>query len=287
MKVLVTGARGFIGSRLMHGLEREGHGPVGLGRGAGQKDLPWVRHVLGTGDRPILPRGTDTVVHLAFAHPSLGADESNLHRVNVEGTREMVEAAVAAGTQRFVLASTGGVYGYRDRPSIETDRPAPADIYSRTKEQAEAVALRHRHDLQVVILRLFFPYGRGQTGRLVPGLVDRVLEGRPIPVHPEGRPRVNPVHVDDLVAVILRCLTLDDHQILNVAGPEVTDIPGLATWIARLSGRDVSFEETLPPVADLLGDTDRLEHVLGMRPRRALREGLRGIVEDRLAAEAA
>lgn len=289
MTTFITGARGFIGGRLLRRLQDQGQPVIGSGRGPGptDDDHVWIPHHLGSGEPLELPDSIESVVHSAFVHPSMGVDDETVRRVNVEGTREVLDAAIAAGARRFVFVSSGAVYGHQDRPAVETDPLRPADLYGRSKAHAEAESLRARDQIDVTILRLFFPYGPGQTGRLVPGLVARVLSGEPVAVHPEGRPRINPIHIDDVALAMERVLDLDGHHVLNVAGPQTTDISSLVQQIAVFAGRDVTLEERLPPVGDLLGDTVRLEETLGMRPNIGLAEGLRAVVAEQLPGEVA
>lgn len=157
--VLVTGAHGFIGGRVVKRLADRGYRVRGLVRREG--DLPKVETVRGdVTDRGAMQRvveGVDAVVHCAA---EFGSDFEQAKRVNVEGTRHLAEAALSQGCERFVHLSTCGVYDLVGREVVEEATPTwawdPAThlVYGVTKAQAER-ELREvaRDGLDVVILR--------------------------------------------------------------------------------------------------------------------------------------
>lgn len=159
--VLLTGSSGHLGSAIAERLIGHGH-VLGLDRRPG----PHTTQVGDITDRALVKasmRGVDAVVHTAALHvPDLGgASPEDFHRVNVEATRGLLEAALAAGVTRFVLASTTSVYGCssRDGPPAtwvnEDLAPRPEDAYDRTKLEAEALCRDAAGPrMSVVILRL-------------------------------------------------------------------------------------------------------------------------------------
>src|SRR6187200_473718 len=161
MNILITGSSGHIGSAVAARLA-QGARIVGLDRRPG----PFTTRVGEIEDDELvrlLIRGTDVVVHTAALHvPDLGrATAQQFRRVNVEATRGLIEAALAAGVARFVLLSTTSVYGCGSRPGPpatwvdESLPPKPEDEYDRTKLDAETLC-RDVADacLTTVILRL-------------------------------------------------------------------------------------------------------------------------------------
>lgn len=262
MKVVLTGGTGFIGSRVRPLLAAHGHEVSAVARTREQSPelhVGWVTCDLADpGFVASLPETTDAVVHLAQAGGS-PPDVSLLNAVNVEGTRLLLEYARRAGAARFVLASSGSVYGGASS-TLREDRPRrPQDDYARSKSEAEALLQHASDDVRVCALRLFAPYGPGQDGRLIAGLVERVAAGRPVTLRGEGHPRMNPIYVDDVAAIVVRALEIDVPPILNVAGDEVLSIREMANTIGEALGIPPVFEEAPgEPPPDFVADTTLL-----------------------------
>lgn len=238
MTVLVTGATGFIGRRLVTALADAGHRVVAASRagtpvaGAAAVPLDLADPATFTG----LPSAVETVVHLA-ALIDVRADNLDTARaINVAGTGRLVDYAAAAGARRFVHGSTGGVYGSGPVPFGEATPPRPVDRYGMTKAQAELeVSARAEPEVRV-LLRYAFPYALG-TPNPIDGIARSVANGRPIRVRADGGPRFNPIHVDDAVRMTVAACALDESATLNVAGREPTSFTEVATLLGDALGR--------------------------------------------------
>jgi UDP-glucose 4-epimerase len=161
VSVLVTGSSGLIGSAVVERLSRDG-AVAGLDLRPG----PTTTVIGDFADRVLARRavlGVSAVVHTAALHvPHLAtAGEDEFQRVNVEGTRTLLEAAAEAGVCRFVLTSTTSVYGCSTRPgppatwADESLPPKPTDVYDHTKLQAETLCREHAvGGMSCVILRV-------------------------------------------------------------------------------------------------------------------------------------
>lgn len=257
MKVVVTGATGFVGSRVLPLLAARGHDVVATTRadvGPAAPDVIWVTcDVADPGFVDLLPDAADAVVHLAQGGgPALEA-------VNVESTRQLLDYARRAGVSRFVLASSGSVYGGSSSPLAEDSPLRPPDAYARSKAEAEALLRQAPAGVAVCALRLFAPYGPGQSGRLVSDLVERVSSGRAVTLRGEGHPRLNPIYVEDVAALVVRSLESEPPPVLNVAGEEVLSIRDMAEAIGRALDIAPVFERAEgDPPPDLVADTTLL-----------------------------
>jgi nucleoside-diphosphate-sugar epimerase len=135
------------------------------------------------------------------------------------------------------------------------------------------------------VLRLVAPYGPGQNGRLLPALVGRVRDGRPVTLNEGGRPRMNPIYVDDVVSVIVRALESDDHLLLNVAGDGAWSIGDLAELIGEAVGVPPVFEEGEGGAAgDLVAVNDRMKRELELDYLVPLGEGIQRTVDAEVRA---
>lgn len=283
MRVLVTGAGGFVGGHLVAALVEEGREVVASAQSldrlpTGDGITPLELDLRGPVDVDV--PALDAVVHLAQANVPFPDDARGLLAVNAVATHELLELARRTGATRFVYASSGSVY----KPSAERlDESAPLrtdDFYSVTKQAGELLLASYaRYLASAVALRLFTPYGPRQANRLVPALVQRVRSGEPITLNDGGRPRLTPVFVGDVVRSVSAALRVDGHHVVNVAGDEAVGIRELAEAIGAAVGRDPVFEQgTQPVVGDLLGSNERMKSVLGVEASVSLDAGLRATV---------
>lgn len=244
MRLLVTGASGFIGRRLLPRLRADGHAPVALLMP--EEAVP--AHLAG-GDVPIV-RGDITdatslagvakdcegVVHLAAA---VGYSQRMDHclRVNRDGTANVVREAARAEARRFVQLSSVAVYGRA--PGVRLDESAPlrkmGDPYGDTKIDAERllVASAERDEIDLTMLRPVVIHGPGDR-LFLPRLIENVRSGRARLIG-RGRNTVDAVHVDDVVEVIARVLgdRRSIGRIYNVNHPSNPTWRELVTEVAR------------------------------------------------------
>lgn len=173
MRVLVTGADGFVGTAVCRALAEADHRVVAATRkGIGAPGVDEARRLADLADLRDpdgLVRGVDAIVHLAARVHMMDncANEplAEYRRVNVEGTRRLAEAAARAGVKRLVFLSSIKVNGERTtgRPFTEDDAPDPRDPYGQAKWEAEQqlAGIADRAGLEVVILRAPLVYGPG------------------------------------------------------------------------------------------------------------------------------
>jgi nucleoside-diphosphate-sugar epimerase len=203
----------------------------------------------------VLPSRVDSVVHLAQSSlfrdwPEVDATQ-NIFGVNVLATQALLEYAQQAGATQFLQASTGSVYSPSSQPQSEQAPLAPSGYYAATKLAAEALARPYDALFATCALRLFFPYGPGQTGRLMNDLIGRVKSGRAISLRGDADGfRFNPTYVDDVVAVIVHAIEAQWRGIVNVASPETISLREAGHLIGLAMGRDAVFEflDGAPPL---------------------------------------
>ncbi len=214
MRILVTGGTGFTGTALVKRLREAGHNVVALDYKEGlQCDAlraMGAEVVIGSvTDREVVGRsmrGVEFVFHLAAAFRELNVPNSFYDQVNVEGTRNVVEAALAAGAWKFVYCSTCGVHGNVDHPPAGEDAPIqPADYYQRTKYEAEPLVKRLAGGkMETVVLRPAAIYGPGDPERFYM-IFKRVAKGH-FPMFGSGRTLYHPLYVENLVDAFMLCL---------------------------------------------------------------------------------
>lgn len=274
MRIFVTGVSGFIGRHFAEHAARAGHEIVGLLRApADDATGPLIEarygDILDPASLETALAGADCVCHFAAAFKEGHADEAFFHRVNVEGSLNLLAAAAKAGVKRFVLCSTAGIYGRCvDGVIDETRPPHPWNAYERSKLAAEQQVRRSaaEHGIEYVILRPSVVYGPGD--RRLAKLFRNAARGR-FPLFGPGRGRRHMVYVADLADAFLRACTRHDaaSREMIVAGPEAVPLREILQTLADLSNRS-SHGPRLPlrPMLLLAGITEDVCRLINVNP---------------------
>lgn len=310
MRILLTGAAGFIGSHLSDRLLAEGHDVIGmdnfvtgsrvnLSHLAGNPRFQLVEHDVST--RIEVAGKIDAVMHFAspaspnpdspYGYPQLPIQTLKAGGL---GTHNALGVAKANGA-RFLLASTSEIYGDPlEHPQKESywghvDPIGPRSVYDEAKRYAEAMTMAyHRfHSLDTKIIRIFNTYGprmRLDDGRVVPNFMCQALRGESLTIYGDGLQTRSFCYVDDLVEGIYRLLLSKENDPVNIGNPVEINILEFAQRIAKLvnpPGR-ITFEEGRRGSGDpqrRQPDITRAKAVLGWAPKVALDEGLRRTFE--------
>jgi nucleoside-diphosphate-sugar epimerase len=246
VKVLVTGATGFTGGHLAQYLAGRGDEVRALVRPRSRarfdrSPLPAKGVIAADGDlldAPAVGRavaGVEVVYHIAATYREAGQPDSAYRAINVEGTRNILEAAKAAGVGRVVHCSTGGVHGHIDKPPANEDAPFnPGDVYQETKLAAERLAREYGSStgLDVVVARPIGIYGPGDTRflRMFRGLA----RGR-FPMIGSGQAFYHLTYIDDLIEGFRLCGTVPagKGRTYILAGPRYTTLEQLVHLVAK------------------------------------------------------
>jgi dTDP-glucose 4,6-dehydratase len=299
MRLLVTGAAGFLGSHLCERLLADGHRVIGMdnlitGNPANLAHLqhhPDFQFVLHDVTNFIEVQGPlDGVLH--FASPASPADylEYPIQTLKVGslGTHKALGLAKAKGA-RFLLASTSEVYGdplVHPQPESywgNVNPVGPRGVYDEAKRFAEAMTMAyHRyHGLDTRIARIFNTYGprmRPNDGRVVSNFIVQALAGEPLTVYGDGSQTRSFCFVDDLIEGIVRLFARGGPDPVNVGNPTEYTVRELAELVLRLTGSASPIVERPLPVDDpkvRQPDITRARTLLGWEPRVSLEEGLR------------
>jgi UDP-glucuronate 4-epimerase len=303
-RILVTGAAGFIGSTLVDRLLAEGREVVGLDSFdpfypealkrenlAGALASPRFRLVAGDVRDATAVAGAisggrcDAVVHLAAlagVRPSLERPAAYAD-VNVHGTAVVAEAAVEAGVERLVFASSSSVYGEREGGPFSESDPVerPISPYAATKRAGELLlhTFHHAHGLGVVCARIFTAYGpRQRPDLLIRKFAERMLRGEEVPVFGDGKSVRDFTYVDDLVDGLVRALDTElGFRILNLGAGRTVTVLEVIEQIEQALGLEARIAWRPPQTGDVSrtwADVSAARSALGWSPSVALEEGI-------------
>lgn len=260
MKILVTGGTGFTGKALVRRLLDHGHEVIALDykEGLRTEELRnWgASVVLGSvTDKDLVNRctkGVDIVHHLAAAFREMNVPQSYYWDVNVQGTRNVLEAALTHGVRKVIYCSTCGVHGNIDHPPGGEEAPIqPADYYQRTKYEAEPVVQEFfDRGLKTVILRPAAIYGPGDPERFFI-IFKRVARGT-FPMFGNGKTYYHPLYIDNLVDALLLAMEpgKGEGQAYLIADEEYVEIEELVKRVG--TALDVELKIRHYPVTPLV-----------------------------------
>jgi nucleoside-diphosphate-sugar epimerase len=212
--LLVTGATGFIGSRLALHLHRAGADVIAAGRVESDVEAQRAEELRHAGVRIVngtlqdcehlraVMAGRRCVIHLAAAQHESHMSDDYFRQINVEGTRSLLQAASEAGVQRFVYGSSIGVYGSSIDGEVldEQSAPRPENIYTQTKLEAEAVIAQFADQLETCVIRISETYGPSDLRLLK---LFRAIDRNQFLMLGAGTNRRQCMHVNDLIRVLL------------------------------------------------------------------------------------
>lgn len=306
MRILITGAAGFLGSHLCDRLLSEGHEVIGMDNFitgspdniahlAGHPGFSFIRHDVS--NFIFVPKKVDAVMH--FASPASPNVLSPLGYFNLPiqtmkagamGTHNSLGVA-RSNNARFLLASTSEIYGDPlEHPQKETyfgnvDSVGPRAVYDEAKRFAESLTMAyHRfHGIDTRIVRIFNTYGPRMSlddGRALPNFLKQALLREPLTVYGDGAQTRSFCYVDDLVDGIVRLLYSDEHLPVNIGNPREMSILEFAQIINEITGNKsgITFKPDMRSDRDpqrRQPDTTRAYSILGWEPNVSPEDGIK------------
>ncbi len=289
MKILITGASGFVGRHVARHLIEEGHEVTGydLVEATGAEFPTITGDLRDAGAVQAAVAGMDVVCHIgAIGDVYLAAEQPSLAaEVNVSGTSHIADAAVEAGA-RVVYASTWEVYGEVEYEPMDEVHPRnPDHPYNITKLAGEQMLLAaaNLRGLSAIALRLGTAYGPGLRPNSVFRIfIDRARRGDTITIMGDGSQSRQFVHVNDLARAFSLACTSDVSGIaLNTVAQEPITIKQLAeTVVQRFPTEIVYAPARAGDVPPALVSSSKISEVLGWEPQVSFSEGLNDLMES-------
>ncbi|MCL4528274.1 MAG: SDR family oxidoreductase [Chloroflexi bacterium] len=306
MRILITGAAGFLGSHLTDRLLADGHEVIGLDNFiTGSRDN--IAHLMGNekftfykhdvSNYIFVQKKVDAVLHLAS--PASPNPKSPLAYFNLPiqtmkagalGTHNSLGVA-KAHKARFLLASTSEIYGDPLVHPQAENYPGNVDpvgtraVYDEAKRFAESLTMAYhrQHGVDTRIVRIFNTYGPRmdlEDGRALPNLLKQALLGQALTVYGDGQQTRSFCYVDDLVDGIIRLLMSNEHLPVNIGNPIEMSLFQFAQTINKIVGNKagITFIPNARSERDpqrRQPDITRAQTILGWEPKVSLEEGLR------------
>jgi len=305
MRILITGAAGFLGSHLCDRLLADGHeiigmdnfitgSPANIAHLAGVERFSFYKHDVS--NYIFMPGKVDAVLH--FASPASPNPKSPLGYFNLPiqtmkagalGTHHTLGIA-KANKARYLLASTSEIYGdplvhpQKEDYAGNVDPVGERAVYDEAKRFAEALTMAyHRtHGVDTRIARIFNTYGPRmdlEDGRALPNFIKQSLLGQPLTIYGDGSQTRSFCYVDDLVEGLVSLLYADEHLPINIGNPYEMSILEFAEAINRITGNPASVtymptERSTRDPQRRQPDITRARQILGWEPKHTLDMGI-------------
>lgn len=297
-KVLVTGAGGFIGTKVVQELwDRDCdvyYFDVIEPKIKGIKRLN-LGTILDQYDLALAVKGCDYAIHLAALLGVYKTDNSRLEtlHVNIQGTLNFIEACVKEGVKKIVFSSSSEVYGEQEKLPITEESPLnPKSVYAVSKIAGEEYlkAYAGMYPFQYNIVRLFNVYGEYQREEFVlPRFVQRVVHNEPPVIYGDGEQSRSFCYVTDAARGIVDALLSETQgEVFNIGNDrEPISMKDLAHKLIQLAGKSLQPEfidyeesdrESSREIGKRIPSIEKARQVLGYEPRYSLEYGLKQMI---------
>lgn len=301
MRILITGSSGYLGKRLVERTLEAGHEVVGFDVKSSGREREGYREIAGdvtdAESVSVAVRDCQAVFHLAAALAQFERDEKLMHRINVDGTANVLAAALGQGVEKLVFISSVEVYGVEVPVPCPEDAPLnPVCQYGRDKVEGERLCREYlAQGMDITVFRPPTINGPGQNEPFLTDQVKAISRGKATLLPGGGRTRLQMVHVDDVASAVLLALEKKEARgaVMNLGSDDVPTLRELASALYRHAGkreRFISINATLARAAvrllsrlgisplepqhleialrDYVFDNTRAKDILGWRPTR-------------------
>lgn len=288
MRVLVTGATGFIGSHVCKALLAENHEVFALSHSPGNDRIASLLNhgsfhllngdirSLATMQNTMEANKVDAVIHLAAckAYPPTLDIYPEYVETNAKGTLNVLHSSLLAKVPRVIYSSSKDVYGVPRYLPVDEDHPTkPLDFYTLTKLHGEQCCeyYAQNYDISVIIFRCAGIYGIGRKRGAAYNFTQAALKGQPFQISSDGNQTRDFVYVGDVVSATVKALDISGEtrfDVFNIGTGRETSVNELASKINDITGANINFRY-VPKDSDerFVFDIGKAQRVLGYQPR--------------------
>lgn len=283
MKILITGASGFIGSNLVRSLA-EKHTVYAVVRKkkkfVGNPQVNFIEVDLSRKDFvEELPSGINTVLHLAQSsrYRDFPDGVEDMISININSTGLLLDWARRSEVKHFVFSSTANVYSQTGEKFTEKSATTPNSYYGASKLAAEQLVTQYAQYFAVDILRLFTVYGSGQRGMLIPQIIQKIQSREDIYLASKAGIYLTPIYIDDLLNIFSKIIEIKDDlklRIMNVCGNESVSLGQIVSNIDEILNIATPIQVTQDTPLNFSGSNDFLFEKIDSLDFTSIAEGL-------------
>jgi nucleoside-diphosphate-sugar epimerase len=296
-RILITGAGGFVGAAIAKAAVAAGNEVVAVIRNSAARLAPIASSIsieridLADAQKVAKLIGSvkpDIVVHSAWEGVGGPLRSDDIQFENIRTTVALADAAIAAGTRKFVGIGSQAEYGRYDRRITESDLPQPTMLYGAAKLAANHLVAQRCSEAGIAFawLRLFSVYGPGDNPNwLIPSSAASLVRGKR-PKCTKGTQKWDYLHIDDVASGVIAAASNDQaNGVFNLSSGDAVSVRTIIEMIRDIAapGLDLTFGE-IPfgpdQIMHLEGDNSRLRDATGWSPRVPLGEGLQQVVDE-------
>lgn len=286
--ILITGATGMIGhvllDKLIHNINYNcwimTRRPVII------KNVNTIVHDLREPfDKQKLPEKMDYIIHLAQSnnYKDFMKDRKAIFEINVAGMINLLNYAMDAGAEKFIFASSGGIYESSSE-ILSEELPIYCrnnlDFYLNSKLSTEALAQCYEKYFDIITLRIFFAYGPGQNSNmLIPRLIKNIKNKNEVILNSDQGIKINPIYVSDVADAIESTLHIQGSRIYNIAGTQKLSMKKLAETIGAELNINPNFRIIENENKNYIADIGKMLKDLTV-PKKNIQEGIRLVIND-------
>jgi len=302
MEILVTGGAGFIGKYLVRSLLEKGH-IVTIFDNFSNSTKDSISTLIDNGAKIIegditklseilnAVKDEEIVIHLASKISVLESikNPSETFRVNVEGTKNVLDACEKNHVKKLIVASSAAVYGegFFGVKLTESSDTNPISPYgeSKVRMEQEIRKFASKHNISCVILRFFNIYGIGQSNEyagVITKFMERIAQGKSLKIFGDGLQTRDFIVIDDVINSIHNAISYNKSGTYNIASGKVVTVKELAEQMILLSGKKLKIQHTDAQKGDIRNsqaNISRARKELCYLPKIDLREGIKGLLE--------
>ncbi|MEO6190980.1 MAG: NAD(P)-dependent oxidoreductase [Saprospiraceae bacterium] len=269
MKILLTGASGFLGSYVLNSLLSKGYPVVILTRNIIENTHPNLMQILvdlkNFSFVQSIPTDIEIVIHTAQSNEYASDIDSadDIFSINVSSTFQLINWSFLNKVKKFIFTSTGSVYESSPYKLRENSSCVPNNLYGASKLCAEILLRSFSKQVDIKVYRIFYLFGNGQKNKLISNMYYNLINSNPITIDSDGGMRFNPLYVEDCVEIILQEIekvSENGYSVFNLAGKEEINLETLVNQLGKIIEHQTTIRNSNNLPKSFVANTEMLSN---------------------------